>query len=314
MTAALRTLAASVAALVLAGSATAQGNYSGGSARGFSVAPGGGYAEVVGGQTVGGVPGRPALTPPAADGSSLQNPQPAECLGAPEGTSGPWLVVAPYAWIFGMQGTVGAGPRVQTVDLSVGDAAQAAVDDLKGAAQIHVESGYGPVGVIADLTYMRLVPLDGLVRVQSEATLFELLGMYRVIDTGRCAGGVTFDVLAGARYYRFSNSIEGNVFGLLSAERTNKWIDLVVGARAGVKVTDDLEVFARGDVGGFGIGHSSQQACNVLVGFEYWCCDCASLVGGYRWLKIDRESGVGRDRFLLDATLAGPFLAFALRY
>jgi hypothetical protein len=214
-----------------------------------------------------------------------------------------------------MKGTVGAGRRTATVDPSVGDAVDAPVQDLKGAAQLHFESGYGPVGLIADLTYMRLEPANGLVTVDSRATLFELLGMYRLLDTGgRQAGAVTFDVLAGARYYRFSNEISGNLFGLLAAERTNKWIDLVVGARAGLQVTDDLGVFARGDVGGFGIGHSSQQACNVLVGFEYRCCDCASLAGGYRWLKIDRESGVGRDRFLLDATLAGPFMAFAMRY
>ena len=244
-------------------------------------------------------------------GLDLSAPQPAECLGQ---TDGPWTVVAPYGWIFGMKGTVGAGRLTAPVDLSVADSIDK-LKDLKGAAQLHVESGYGPVGVIADLTYMRLQPAAGRVTVDSESALFELLGMYRVVGAGdRQAGEVTFDLLGGARYYRFSNAITGSAFGLLSAERTNKWIDLVVGARAGVQVTDDLGVFARGDVGGFGIGHSSEQACNVLIGFDYRCCECASLVGGYRWLKIDRESGVGRDRFLLDATLSGPFVAFALRF
>jgi hypothetical protein len=57
-------------------------------------------------------------------------------------------------------------------------------------------------------------------------------------------------------------------------------------------VTDDLAVFARGDVRGFGLGHSSAQACDVVVGFEYRCCACASFAGGYRWLKIDRETRV----------------------
>ena len=142
---------------------------------------------------------------------------------------------------------------------------------------------------------MRLQPAAGRVTVDTESTLFELLGMYRVVGAGdRQAGAVTFDVLGGARYYRFSNAITGSAFGLLSAERTNKWIDLVVGARAGVQVTDDLGVFARGDIGGFGLGHSSDQACNVTAGFEYRCSECALFVGGYRWLKIDRESGVGR--------------------
>jgi len=241
----------------------------------------------------------------------LATPQPAECLGQ---TDGPWAVVAPYGWIFGMKGTVGAGRLTAPVDLSVADAIDK-LKDLKGAAQLHAESGYGPVGVIADLTYMRLQPGTGPVTVDTESTLFELLGMYRVVGAGdRQAGAVTFDVLGGARYYRFSNGITGSAFGALSAERTNKWIDLVVGARAGVQVTDALGVFARGDVGGFGLGNASERAFNVVAGFEYRCCECASLLGGYRWLKIDRESGVGRDRFVLDATLSGPFVAFSIRY
>jgi hypothetical protein len=247
--------------------------------------------------------------PPA--GSGLQSPQPAECLSR---SDGPWVLVAPYAWIFGMKGTVGAGQRTASVDLSVGDAIDD-LDKLKGGAEIHVESGYGPFGVIADLTYMRMEPLKSLVTVDSRSTLFELLGMYRVLDTGgREAGAMTFDLLGGIRYYRFSNSISGNVFGLLSAERENKWTDLVVGARTGVQVTDNLGIFARGDIGGFGIGDSSRRSSNVTVGFEYRLCDCASLAGGYRWLKIDRQNGLGRDRFVLDATMAGPFVAFALRF
>ena len=281
----LRSLAVLVAAMALAGVSLAQGTPSPGATPGTGV-------RVI----------------------DLTTPQPAECLCEPAGgTDGPWMVIAPYGWVFGMKGTIGAGLRTAQVDLTVGDAVNA-IKDLKGAAEIHVESGYGPFGVITDLLYMRLQPATGRVTVDSRATLFELLGMYRVVNTGGGAGGVTFDVLAGARFYRFRNEISGSAFGLLSAERTSDWIDLVVGARAGVQVTDALGVFARGDVGGFGIGHSSKHAYNVLTGFEYKCCDCASLVGGYRWFSIDRTSGVGRDRFAIDAILHGPFAAIALRY
>jgi hypothetical protein len=241
----------------------------------------------------------------------LATVQPAENLYE---LNGQWTVVAPYAWVYGMRGMVGAGNRTVPVNVSVSDAFDK-LDDLKGAAELHVESGYGNVGVIADLMYMRLASQGALTTVDSRSTFFELLGMYRLIDTGgRQAGAFTFDLLGGLRYYRFKNEVEGNLFGALSAERTNDWTDLVVGARAAAQLTNDLGVFARADIGGFGIGDSSSRACNVIVGFEYKCCECASLVGGYRWLKIDRENGVGRDRFLLDATLSGPFAAFAFRF
>jgi hypothetical protein len=91
-------------------------------------------------------------------------------------------------------------------------------------------------------------------------------------------------------------------------------VDLVVGLRVGAWLKDDLGVFFRADAGGFGIGNSSDRACNLIVGFEHWLCDCATVVGGYRWLLIDRDVGSGRDRSLIDLTLAGPFVGLALRY
>ncbi|HKB06356.1 MAG TPA: hypothetical protein VKD90_29445 [Gemmataceae bacterium] len=295
MTRALRALTASAFLLSLTATAAAQTTIPD-SVRGTT--PGTGLAVV-------------DLTTPTAAAPAVQTPTPAECLGQPACQPGPWVVFAPYAWVFGVHGTVGAGLVTAPVDVSVGDALSE-LDKLKGALQLHTEAGYGNVGVIADLTYLNFAGGGALATLDSQTLWFELLGLYRVIDTGRQAGGVTFDLLAGARYYHFSNSIE--LQGLTLADRTSSWIDLVVGARAAVQVTDDLGVFARGDIGGFGIGHSSTQACNIIVGLEYRCCECASLIGGYRWFKIDRESGVGRDRFLLDATLAGPFAAFAFRY
>jgi hypothetical protein len=213
-----------------------------------------------------------------------------------------------------MHGQVGAGNRVETVNLSVSDAAQAAVDDLKGALELHVEAGYGDVGIITDLTYMRLVPLDGIARVESESTILEVLGFYRVLGGGRQAGCVTFDLLGGIRYYHFKNKVQVTTLDLTPVDRENSWHDLVVGARVSVQLADCLSVWARGDIGGFGIGHSSKQACNVVTGFEYLCSQTCSFYGGYRWLKIDRSAGIGRDAFLLDATLAGPFVAFGLRF
>jgi hypothetical protein len=245
---------------------------------------------------------------------SVYTPQPAEHLGAANGAAGPWVVIAPYAWIFGMHGQVGARGRVLTVDQSVSDAVDAAIDDLKGALELHVEAGYGQLGLIADLTYFHVVPLDGFARVDSKTAMFELLGFYRVRDGCREPGAITLDVLAGVRYYHFSNDLQVVGVDPLPIERTSSWTDLIVGARAGVQVLDNLGVWVRGDIGGFGIGHASKQSCNVIVGFEYQCTRCCSFYGGYRWLKIDRSSGVGRDAFLFDATLAGPFIALGARF
>ena len=255
-----------------------------------------------------------AVPADASARTGLMVPLPAECPGEMNAADRPWVMIAPYAWIFGMHGTVGAGRRVQQVDLSVRDAIDS-ISDLKGALLLHVEAGYGDYGFIADLTYLNVVPLDGVVRVESRSTMFELLGLYRVMNPGcRYPGAITLDLLAGARYYHFTNNISLNIEGDFPPERTDQWIDLVIGARVSAQVTDTLAVFLRGDIGGFGIGDSSTQACNVVTGFEYQCSQCCSVLGGYRWLKVERSSGVGRDAFLLDVTMSGPFVAFALRF
>jgi hypothetical protein len=253
----------------------------------------------------------PVGTPAA---SELCVPQPAECLGEMNGGDRPWVMIAPYAWIFGMHGTVGAGRRVQQVDFSVQDALDH-LSDLQGALQLHIEAGYGDYGAITDLTYLDVVPLDRVVRVESRSAFFELLGLYRLVNPGcRYPGAVTLDLLAGGRYYWFTNSIRLNGVDAFPVERTEQWLDLVIGARVGVQLTESLGVFLHGDIGGFGIGQSSSQACNIVTGFEYQCSQCCSVLAGYRWLSIERSDGFGRDAFLLDVTMSGPFIAVALRF
>ena len=308
----LRSLAACAAGLVLASSAPAEyPYYPGGPAFAYATStPDAGRAQVVGGQAAPAPAGPTVVIPQPA----MVNPQPAEVLGQSGGAAGPWVVVEPYAWGFGMHGMVQARGVAAPVNLSVSDAIDN-VSDVKGAAMLHVESGYGDVGVIADVEYLKVVPAEGLVRVESDATLAELLGMYRVCGS-RCrqAGSSYFDVLAGARYYRFSHSIALAEPVPIATDHTSSWIDWIVGARAGVQVLDGLGIFARADVGGFGIGNGSHRACNILTGIEYQCCDCASLIAGYRWLKIDRSAGAGFDAWGMNATLAGPFVGFGLRY
>ena len=51
-----------------------------------------------------------------------------------------------------------------------------------------------------------------------------------------------------------------------------------------------------------------------VTGFDYQCTECMSLAAGYRWLKVDRENGVGRNAFLLDVTFSGPFVALGFKF
>lgn len=73
-------------------------------------------------------------------------------------------------------------------------------------------------------------------------------------------------------------------------------------------------MFARADVGGFGIGSSSNLAWNVVAGLDYQWNSSTSLLAGYRVLDIDQFSGAGATAFGFDVQMAGPFAAIAFQF
>lgn len=236
--------------------------------------------------------------------------------------SKPWVLLAPYAWSPAMKGDVGLFGTVTSIDLTQEDLINA-LPDVQGAAMLHFEMGQGRVGLIFDGLYMEVEPSGSLpvaaVTLNSKVSLVELLGMVRVIDEKEADGSMlwTVDLLAGTRYYDFSNSLTINptipLPTLVLAENAN-WFDLVVGARTAVNLTGGLDAFFRGDVGGFGIGNSSDLAWNIIAGVEYACPNVQglSLILGYRVLSVDSVQDNGA--FSWDVTMHGPVAAFALRF
>jgi opacity protein-like surface antigen len=75
-----------------------------------------------------------------------------------------------------------------------------------------------------------------------------------------------------------------------------------------------LDAFARGDIGGFGMGTSSTLAWNVIAGLSWQTTEHLSLVAGYRDFDINAAQGSGTTRFGIHAKMQGPFIAFALQY
>ncbi len=237
-----------------------------------------------------------------------------------------WVVVAPYLWAPAMKGTVGAGGNLANVDLTLSDLFDLIEDDLNGAVMGHVEVGKGPRGLIFDTLIMQVSPtepgpLGGTVSIESNLTIFEVLGMYRVLDmnTGRqTLSRVKFDLLGGARYYQ----VQGGVTIIpvqgptIVAEQSENWVDLVVGARGAVTIVDGLDAFLRADFAGFGIGTSSKLAWHLVAGVEYACgfCPGSSLLLGYKLLDIDESKYSGAQQFVFDVKLQGPFLALAFRF
>jgi len=241
------------------------------------------------------------------------------------GASPTWALVAPYVWLPMADGTVGANGDTANVNLSFSDLLDL-LPDLNGAAMGHVEVGKGSRGLLVDALFLELSPtrrgpLGDKITITTEMTVIEGLGTLRLLGNAPGEGppsSFSFDVLGGFRYYDVSGEIRRRpVLGpAVSESQAENWVDLVVGARTSVRLSENIVGFARGDIGGFGIGTSSDLAWNFQTGLEYACVTYPgwSAALGYKILDIDEVKYSGAERFIFDVRLHGPFAALTYRF
>lgn len=257
------------------------------------------------------------------DGSRSSNVMLTQATYA-EGGAPTWALVAPYVWAPMMDGTVGVNGNTSNVNLSFSDLLDL-IPDLNGAAMGHVEAGRGNGGflleaLLLELSPTRRGPLGGRTTVTSELTVIEALGTLRLIGNapGTPPSEFSLDVLGGLRYYDVTGGIRDNpIIGpTVVDEQSENWVDLVVGARTGVALTENLGGFVRGDIAGFGIGTSSQFTWNLTAGFKYACVSHPgwSAILGYRVLDIDETKYSGAERFVFDVRIHGPILALTYEF
>lgn len=236
-----------------------------------------------------------------------------------------WATITPYFWLPAMKGQVGAGSTLVNVDLSLSDTWDL-LSDLKGAAMVHLEVGRGNRGIIfdtliTDIASTETLPSGSIGTAETTMTFLEGLGFRRVYSQDRCGKfvrGVNWDVLYGVRYYQVGVELEvvPPAGAPVIAERTENWVDLVMGTRTSMKLANGGTAFARADFGGFGLGSSSDFAWNLHLGLENRLRrhPNTSSVLGYKVLDIKQSKGSGADAFLFDMNLHGPFAGLMFRF
>jgi hypothetical protein len=143
---------------------------------------------------------------------------------------------------------------------------------------------------------------------------FELAVARRVLDgylwngearPGR-AGRGQVGVLGGARYTNLRQDFKftGPLGGVTKLDEDESWIDPIIGARGSLGLSDSVELEARGDVGGFGVGSDLTWTAQGAVAWHV--ARRAALRAGYRHRSIDYSSG----GFVYDVDVFGPFLSF----
>lgn len=227
----------------------------------------------------------------------------------------------PYLWAVGIHGDVTVRGQTASVDAGFIDTVKEA-DSIFGF-QGHLEVRRDPVGGFLDVTYMSIgengisagpLSLDAA----QDITLVEFGLLYRLAELppptgGDAARGTRVDGYAGGRYTHLGVELDFDRLGTF--DRSKDWVDPIVGARVVTDLTDDLQLVAGGDVGGFGAASDFTWSALGLLGYRFDLSGReATALAGYRALSQDYDSGSGTNRFEWDVTLRGPILGLMVRF
>ena len=216
---------------------------------------------------------------------------------------------AVYAWLAGLDGTIGVTP------VGGGMPVEAKFSDLAGfldfAAAGHFEALTEKVVLLGDINYVGLgaerdseiAGQPATIDMDYNQWIFELGGGYRLSSE--------FDALLVGRYYiqdvgETTTSIGGSSAGGTS----HSWGDIFVGARWTKFLGERWWISLRGDIGAGG----SDFAWFGKAGFGYRFSDLVSLGLSYSILSLDYETGSGADYYKWDVALNGLGLALIFTF
>ncbi len=220
--------------------------------------------------------------------------------------------VTVYGWIPGIKGSQEFPSGDPVVDLETPDVLDLLNFGFFGAGEIRRDR----VGLVFDLAYAdlgqdgeargALLPGADPANGSVDTTLLMATGAvaYRFYEDGpRWA-----DVYGGARFIDVDTDISVRIPGIgFRADRSSSinWVDAIVGLRGHTPLSERFAVTGLVDVGGFGIGSSSNLTWQAQATLDYAFTDRVIGRLGYRYMSIDYD--VGSD-LTLDMDLHGPLI------
>lgn len=248
-----------------------------------------------------------------------------------EAPSNKWrFAVIPYLWMMGINGKTTIKGRTANLNVSFGDI----WSNLDFAAQVHIEAWRDRFGFFIDTSFAK-ISLKNDVDLIFDKTLTakfitkfflgEFGGFYRagtwpIGVTGSNASksntSLTLDLIVGGRYWYLKNELD--ITGPLglnpNISDSQNWFDFIVGGRVNLAV-NRFFVQLRSDIGGFGLGFSSDISWNIAgyIGYELPWCKITPIIG-YRALYDKYSDGSGNNRFLWDTWLYGPEIGVSFQF
>jgi hypothetical protein len=201
------------------------------------------------------------------------------------------ITLTPYLWFPAFYGNLGFPNRNLQVHADAGSLLAHFRFGLMG--DVDVRRKWFVAGV--DMFWVRLgdnkpIPLEAGVTTANvkvwEFILTPEVGV-RFVDQQR----IKVDFLTGLRYWHLGTSLAFNPSALgLSFSRSDNWVDPLVGGRIQALLSDKIVLNLIGDVGGWGTGSLIDYEVGGLLGYKIK--PTVTLLGGYRYLRVDYRSGL----------------------
>ena len=219
------------------------------------------------------------------------------------------IAVAPYLYMTGLSGQVGARGRVMDVDLSFGDI----LGDFKFGLMGTVEARKKKFVILNDLIWIRLkeerenTPPALFLNTEVRVKMFiwdPEIG-YRLYESDKG----TFDVLGGFRMMSVGVAIDttGGILQGFSAEQRKTWATPVGGFRGVWNLNEKFFLSTKFDIGG---GWGADFTTQIYAGGGYKLKPNLALIGGYRYLKTDYDDNTG---FLFNTSMNGAIVGLRIQ-
>ncbi len=143
--------------------------------------------------------------------------------------------------------------------------------------------------------------------VSTELGFIELAAAYQLSDSYK------LDLIAGVRRTFLDITVDfivgsGNIIPTVNEQNTSSWTDPVIGLRYNYSLSDNWQLWLRGDVGGFGVG--TKRSINALANLQYSFNKYVSFIVGYRYLEIDFKE----EDVLQEVKLKGVYLGLGIHF
>ncbi len=216
------------------------------------------------------------------------------------GSSGWQVAFAPYLYMTGVSGTVGARGVTTDIDMSFSDV----IEDLNLGIMGALEARKGRLVITNDLIWIKLgeefeTPggLFSSVKVGINMFIWDPEIGYRLYESEAGA----FDILGGVRVMSIENNVNFRA-GLLPAidvSERKTWGTPVIGGHGTLNLSPKFFLATKFDIGG-GIG--ADFTGQFYGGAGYRITPKIALIGGYRYMRTDYDSEAG---FIFDTSMNG---------